>query len=306
MTRRALVTGASGFVGRHLTTRLLTDGWHVHALSRRPAPSGAEPVPPTTDLTELAGAHRFDAVFHLAAAVSSTVAHADLAASLESNVGVGLHVLDAFAPHCPIVLAGTMWQHVAGQPYRPASLYAAMKQAQLDIAEHYALGGATVADVELTDVYGPGDDRPRLLGALLEASRSGVPIDLTPGDQLVDLVHVVDVVEGLIRAAAMAHRSGLHRWAIASGAPLTVRRLVERCESAWERTVPVRLGARPYRAHEMFTPWTVHPGVPGHDRRLPLDEGLASLDTTAGPTDPTAQQPDPLEEHRGAIHARHS
>jgi len=307
VTRRALVTGASGFVGRHLVARLVTDGWHVRALCRRAAPAGADAVPADADLHALAASVGIDAVFHLAAAVSSAVAPEDLSASLESNVGVGLRVLDAFGPRCPIVLTGSMWQHVDAQPYRAATLYAALKQAQLDVAAYYADTGATVADVELTDTYGADDDRARLLGALLVAARTGEPLALTPGEQLVDLVHVDDVVEGLVRAHTAAREAGpgLHRWSVSSGAPITVRELVARCASAWGRAVPVQFGARPYRAHEMFTPWTVHPAVPGHDApRRPLVSGLAALDRPSDGAS-TRSSDRPQEAHRGPIHAHH-
>ena len=314
MTRRALVTGASGFIGRHLAARLRADGWVVHALCRRAAPGDALAVPADADLAQLAATSSFDAVFHLAAAVSSAVAHTELAASLESNVGIGLRVLDAFSARCPIVLTGSMWQHVDARPYRPATLYAAMKQAQLDLARYYTDGGASVANVELTDTYGPDDDRPRLLTALLDASRTAVPLALTPGEQLVDLVHVDDVVDGLLRAhdATAATGPGLHEWSISSGAPLTVRQLVARCADAWGRPVPVQFGARPYRTHEMFAPWTVHPGVPGYAPRRPLAQGLASLDApdprparwpTSPPSDPLSDHPQ--EAPRGPIHAHH-
>ena len=52
--RRALVTGASGFIGSHLVTRLLAEGVEVHVLQRSDAPvtsarrpaSGRTPVSP--------------------------------------------------------------------------------------------------------------------------------------------------------------------------------------------------------------------------------------------------------------------
>jgi len=74
MTRPVLVTGASGFIGRHLVARLLAEGHRVRALVRRPtavgelASLGAEAI--TADLTSPASFDRFTdgvgTVFHLA------------------------------------------------------------------------------------------------------------------------------------------------------------------------------------------------------------------------------------------------
>ena len=79
MPPTAYVTGAAGFVGRHLTERLVADGWHVVALCR--PTDRVEVLPPSVDIVlgDLMDpgalmdtlAPGTDAVFHLAANTST-------------------------------------------------------------------------------------------------------------------------------------------------------------------------------------------------------------------------------------------
>jgi hypothetical protein len=55
--------------------------------------------------------------------------------------------------------------------------------------------------------------------------------------------------------------------------------LVDSCEQAWSTDVPVRWGARPYRDKEMFTPWHIHPEIPGFTADVALSDGLRQLFT---------------------------
>ena len=73
--KTVLVTGANGFVGRHVCQRLVTDGWRVLAALRGSAPAIASSpnidLFPIDDLSTFAGWHnglkKADAVVHLAA-----------------------------------------------------------------------------------------------------------------------------------------------------------------------------------------------------------------------------------------------
>lgn len=281
----ALVTGATGFIGGRLAATLSRDGWEVSALVRREdavLPDGVRAVlrPATAaGLRDALEAVRPEVVFHLATLFRGRHAVEDVESLIDANVLFGTQLAEALTA-CPpraFVNVGTAWQRDDGGAYRPAALYAATKQAMEDILRYYAEAGAyPVADVKLFDTYGPGDERGKLLGLLDRASHSGERLRLSPGDQLIDLLHVDDVVAALRRAAEVLD-APWRSWSAHSGHPLAVRRLVEVFAAAVDREVAVEWGAIDYRAREMFEPWDAGPTVPGWSPAVSLDAGLADV-----------------------------
>ena len=90
MIRRVAITGATGFIGRHLTARLVSRGVSVDAIqrpeSRQPAPEGATVVRAPLDAESLRPAFtQADAVVHLAGVVASNRARDFVHANVEGT-----------------------------------------------------------------------------------------------------------------------------------------------------------------------------------------------------------------------------
>jgi nucleoside-diphosphate-sugar epimerase len=286
--RRALVTGATGFIGRHLVRSLLADGIAVQAIVRpgsdvRPLPDGVELIhfdgSTAAALAELLSrSGRPDVVFHLATKFVGVHRTEDVEPLIAANVLLGTQLAEALVTRRPsvVVNVGTAWQHDVDASYRPAALYAATKQAMEDILRYYAESGAfPVTNVKLFDTYGPDDPRGKLLDLLAAAGREGRVLRMSPGEQLIDLLHVHDAVSALRAAAAV--RDGWRSFSAGSGHPLPLRELVEVFGTVTGRPVQVEWGARPYRQREMFEPWNAGPPVPGWRPRISLDDGIRSI-----------------------------
>ena len=292
--RRALGTGATGFVGRHLCRRLVDDGWAVTALVRDPSsprlPAGVDPVvTPDGHDGFVALVRRADpeVCLHLATHFVAEHRPEDVAPMLEANVGLGTRLAEALveAGGVPIVNTGTAWQHVGGADYDPVSLYAAMKQALTDILRfHAARRGLPVVTLTLADTYGPDDDRAKLVPALLAAAREGRSLDMSDGGQMLDLVHIDDVVAAflvvidLLRAdRSLVATDGTTRWAVSSDQPVTLLDLLPRFSAATGLPLDARWGVRPRRLIEMREPWPSVAPPPGWKPTVGLDDGLAAL-----------------------------
>ena len=300
---RALVTGATGFVGSHVARGLLGRGVEVHALVRPGA--HLERVP---DLVGRVAVHvddgtvaglaavvddaRPEATFHLATNFVAEHGPDDVVALVADNVGFPTRLADALAGEgTAFVNVGTGWQHVDGARYRPKSLYAASKQAFEDMLRFYTDRDLLRAvTVNLYDSYGPLDHRPKLLGALIRSLHTGDVLPMSSGVQLVDLVHVDDIVDALLRAAALAGdapvvpgaRDDVAYYSVSSGRPRTLRELVDVLGAVAGHPVPVEWGARADRAGDMVVPWDAGPPVPGWAPGVTLEEGLARLLAESG------------------------
>lgn len=282
----ALVTGATGFIGGHLAAALTTQGSEVHALVRSDAqadlPAGVRALPRPATASALAQELRSvapDVVFHLATVFRGRHTADDIEPLVDANVLLGTQLAEALSANPPKVMVnvGTAWQRDERGSYRAAALYAATKQAMEDIFRYYAEAGAfPVADVKLYDTYGPADPRGKLLSILDEASRTGRALAMSPGDQLVDLLHVSDVVAALTRASEL-REAQWQSWSASSGDPLRVRDVVELFGRVTGRQVPVDWGAVDYRAREMFATWDAGASVPGWSPRVDLAIGIADI-----------------------------
>ena len=280
---RALVTGATGFVGTALVRRLVADGWDVDALIRTDTaslPEGvrARVIPETVDgMIELVADLEPTHCFHLATAFRGVHTPADITPMIDANLGFGTLVAEACAriPNLRFVNTATVWQHFDAQPYSPVSLYAATKQAFADLLVFYTeVEGLAVHTLELTDTYGPDDPRPKLIPFLLRAGAEGTRLEMTDGTQLIDLVHVEDAVGALLATAAAP--PGPSYGARGDGA-ITLRELVDRFQAATGLTLNVAWDARASRPREMVRPWMTASPPPGWSPQIRLDDGLRAL-----------------------------
>jgi len=291
--RTALVTGATGFVGRKLAERLRADGWAVHVVTRPTSDAGTVAALAAAgcrvhvhdgtlaSVTEIVGACGPDCTWHLATRFVGNHVPGDVPHLVRDNIEFGVLLLEALAttPSPALVTVGSAWQQYGNASYSPVSLYAATKQAFDDIAAYYAeVRRFRVVECLLTDTYGAGDRRRKLLVQLREAARTGEPLAMAgDGAQFMDLVHVNDAVAALLvggTRAIVAAPGTAERWAVRTGHAITVRALVDRMSAALGCAVPVRWGARPMRPREMDTPWTAGSVLPGWAPTVTLDDGL--------------------------------
>jgi nucleoside-diphosphate-sugar epimerase len=290
MKRSALVTGVTGFIGGKLADRLVADGWAVHAVLRPSSDfderSGVQPHVhdgSLGSLTEIVRQAAPDVTFHLASLYLAEHQPEQVDDLVASNILFPAQLAEAMtaAGATRLINTGTAWQHFRTADYNPVNLYAATKQACLDLLRYYHdARQLSVVTLKLFDTYGAGDKRRKIVQALLEAAESGTSLQMSPGEQILDLTHVDDVIEAFIAAAEHLSQSegALFEDYLVSGERFSLRELAGQIAAIAERPIDVEFGARPYRAREVMLP--VEPGsgtsLPGWRPRRRLHEALGS------------------------------
>jgi nucleoside-diphosphate-sugar epimerase len=267
--RTALLTGITGFIGGAIAKRLLSEGWRVAAILRRGrqrpniAPderlSFHEHQGTGASLSAIVRETAPDLVFHMASVFLADHQRDDVDRLITSNVLFPTQLLEAMSENgvSRIVNAGTSWQHFETSVYRPVNLYAATKQAFEDVLAYYHDARKISAmNLKLFDTWGSGDTRRKLINILLDAARSGQRIDMSPGEQIVDLTHIDDVVDAFLQAGDMllSLEEPVKKSFFVSGERHTLKSLVKVLGRALDRPIEANFGGRPYRAREVFRP----------------------------------------------------
>lgn len=300
MSRTALLTGISGFIGGRLAVRLLQDGWHVHAVIRPSTDTSA--VPPGVGLHQYDGSgaslrkvletSRPDVVFHLASLYLAAHQPEDIDGLVASNILFPAQLAEAMigAGVTRMINTGTAWQHFEGREYDPVNLYAATKQAGSDLLRFFQNArGLSVVTLKLFDTFGDGDKRRKLAQLLLDAAASGEKLLLSPGRQVLDLTHVDDVAEAFLLAAArlLDAKVPVAEEFLLPGERMDIVGLVELLRQVTTRSINAEFGARPYRDREVMRPpepglRPVLPGwVPSRSFRSWAEQRLVKMEAQA-------------------------
>lgn len=304
---RVLVTGGAGFIGSHLTRRLLADGHRVSVVDNESTGRrGNVPVAAfylRADVTRLAEIEPMfvegvDAVCHLAGQVSIIRSFSDPVVDLRTNVEGTLNVLQLCLRHkVPRLLYAssmTVYGNCATVPTpeaelcQPDSYYGITKHA----AERYVHATAERPDLgfklcatslRMFSVYGPGQavDNPYqgVLGIFIGKVMGGEPITIFgDGEQTRDFVYVGDVIEGWVSTLASPAVCG-DILNLGSGRSLSIKELARHTVAAFghepERYPIIHAHARPGEQRRVQADIARARSVLGWEPRTSFEAGLA-------------------------------
>jgi nucleoside-diphosphate-sugar epimerase len=263
-----LVTGAAGFVGRHILPAALAAGFTVHAVARRAPPPDA-PAAVTWHALDLLTEERQAAALiatlrptHLLHAAWCTT-HGAYWTSEDNLLWVAAtaRLAQAFvrAGGRRFVMVGSCAEYAWSSeqapiaevrtPTEPATLYGACK-----LAAHHTVQALNRIGPEVTAVtgriffaYGPHEDGARIVPFICRSLAAGEPALLSSGAQLRDFLHVEDVARGFVTLLQTPAIGAIN---VASGQSVRLGDIARRIGATSGRGALIRLGARPDRAND--------------------------------------------------------
>jgi dihydroflavonol-4-reductase len=211
---RVLVTGATGFIGRHLVRHLLSRGEHVRCLIhfKEERVAGAECVPGdiTAPQSLTAVVQGVDIVYHLAGATVVTSPHKykpinSLGTRNLAEACAGLEKPPLFMYLSSLAAAGPTTPNKPLREENPPAPVSEYGRSKL-LGERFLQGLADRLPVTVLrppGVFGPGD--PNMV-ALFKSVRAGV--NFVPGSrrQQLGFIYVSDLIEALLQAAEWGER----------------------------------------------------------------------------------------------------
>lgn len=259
--KKVLLTGASGFIGRHCVEPLLARSYEVHAVSLNVPTSGRGDMPGvhwhSADLLDA------DRVRSLMSTVEPThLLHLAWYAvpgkyrmSPENLrwVQTSLELYMAFAA-CGgrrVVGAGSCIEYgredarcaEGTTTLTPSTLYGACKHALRVMSEAFAReAGLSAAWGRVFFLYGPHEHPDRLVAHIMRSVFGGERVRTTHGNQVRDLLHVADVAAALV---ALLDSDVCGAVNIASGLPVTLKELFGKIAELTGRGDLIEVGALP-------------------------------------------------------------
>jgi nucleoside-diphosphate-sugar epimerase len=129
-------------------------------------------------------------------------------------------------------------------PTRPESLYGTCKLAFMNVADRLtAAGDLSFVWPRVFNLFGPMENRNRLLPDVILGLLQGKRVKLTPGEQMMDFLHVHDTAAAIWAVAQSTLRGPVN---IGSGKPVEVRTLVKTAAALIGQSELLDFGAIPY------------------------------------------------------------
>lgn len=282
-----LITGATGFIGRNLIQAISPEN-EIHVLVR-----------PTTaceslhtkrifvfndnidELKDYLIKNQIEGIIHLASLYITKHTNDQIKDLILSNVYLGTSILEA-AKQAKVrwfINTGSYWQNYTpdSKDYRPVNLYAATKQAFIDIAKFYTDTSCIhFVTLKICDTYGSNDPRKKIMSLFKQYAESGEQLKMSPGEQKINLLYIDDVTQGFITLMNLLHNNIelCNEYVLSAEKTYSLRELANIFEQVSHKKLNIEWGGLPYREREVMTPWQMGNLVPGWKQKIDIHQGI--------------------------------
>lgn len=262
--KKVLVTGASGFIGRHTIPFLIENGYEVHAVFCTAQSSFKKEPGLFWHRCNLLNADEQKRLFaevkpthmlHFAwyAAPGKYWTSPENLRWVQASLDLLMNFVDKGGKR--VVLAGTCaeydWSYgycsEGVTPIRPNSLYGICKNSLHEISQFSKQTKISSAWGRIFFLYGPHEHPDRLVSSVIRSILKGEPVQCSHGNQIRDFLHVEDVASGFVTLLESEVQGAVN---IASGSPVALKEVIYKIAERLSRHELVQLGALPAPAND--------------------------------------------------------
>jgi nucleoside-diphosphate-sugar epimerase len=272
--KRIFVTGAAGFIGSHLTRRLVQEGYEV-GIQKRERTNTTRisdllssitvydfDIRDARAVTEVIADYHPDLIIHLVA-YYALEQELDSGEMVATNVAGTLNLFEAArivpVPYFLNVSTEAVYRESSApqketSTLMPRNLYALTKIHAEEICSYYAdKYSLNILTLRLFAPFGPDDHERRLIPYLVRTLQNGESPRLTTGMQQWDFIYIDDIIDAFVRAIRrFPYHSGHEIVNIGSGLPVSIREIGEMIHTLVGADCSMEWGSVPHRRDEVW------------------------------------------------------
>ncbi len=263
------VTGASGFIGSHFTKGSL---YFFDFISLSHTETFEQ-------IQRKLTTYRPDLVLHLGTFYTQDHKVPDIETLISSNVKWPSLLLEACSQSgiSSFINIESYWQNFS-QEMGPVNLYAATKNAFAEILKFYSNKfQMKVYNLTLYDVFGPEDNRGKIISLLLDACVKQKVIETTAAQQVVNLTYIDDVVSGLQKSVDLIlneKQKVFKNFELCHSKEFPLIEVIKLITEFTGNSKSVLVGKKPYPQNIQMQPKHIYPSLPDWRAKISLENGI--------------------------------
>ena len=254
---RIFISGSSGFIGRKLVSELQKNGHEIavllHSSSSTSASKNVQEITVHNQTWEKEVIDFApDFVFHLAGMSNYPNSFVEKEELWEANVRFGNKLVDVIlkVPNVTFVNFTTSLAYKGNELF-PYTYYALTKSCFYQTLAFFASQNKlSVFNLILFNVYGKGDTTKRALNYIVDSLGQKEVVAMSPGEQLLDFVHVDDVVRLCLQLLDEKPTDTLEDIFVGTGTGTTLKEAAQLLEILSNKKTAIDFGGIPYRMEE--------------------------------------------------------
>lgn len=264
MKDKILITGSTGFVGKHLVEKLFNEGHTILEITRNISKSSDifGEITSKIEVNDINFKNKiieFDpnVVVHLASYLTSSDKWDDIEKLIESNILFLSKLLNTVSNLNLnlFINTGTFAEYYKGDnDFNPAYFYAATKTASRSILNYYANAyNFKQSTVVPYTIYGGNSSSKKIIDIMLESTKTKKKIELSPGEQVLDFIHIDDVTSFYLNLIKNRKRiPNKTNFRLGTGVGHNLRQVSSVIESVTNKKTNINWGGKEYRKSDVM------------------------------------------------------